>query len=188
MSNNNWRSPPEIFAHYNEQFDFKCDVAADDHNHLCDSYITQEQNALKCEWSTFFVKPGEYVWCNPPYSAPLPWVRKCINESIISGIGSLLLLNHDMSVEWSSLLTSIGCHIEVFTASGVKKEKSYCNGRVAFIGANGLPNDENNKGQVVFIIPPFVILNAEPVTRYIPLVDVMASGEEILNPIVEEIE
>ena len=161
--NDLWRTPKEVFHYFNEQYGFVCDVAASDHNHLCDEYLTEEINALTLDWGASInsCKYGDYVWCNPPYSKPLPWVQKCIDESIESGIGSVMLLNHDMTTKWAALLLSVQCEIIVLTGA-----------RIAFLDANGKPIKGNPKGQVIFIIPPYVRWgNAK--TTYLKLKTVM---------------
>ncbi|MFC4699351.1 DNA N-6-adenine-methyltransferase [Glaciecola siphonariae] len=176
MSNNNWKTPPEIFAYFDAEYNFKCDVAADENNHLCDKYITEEMDTLKTDWLSFGVMPGEYVWLNPPYSRPLPFVKKAIDESYFNGIGSVLLLNNDMSVEWSYLLTIIGCKHIVFTACGNKKAKTYHGGRMAFLNEQDSPVSLNPKGQIAFIIPPFVRYGQSPTVKYLPLITAMNIG------------
>lgn len=174
MANDNWRTPVEVFAYYDKTYDFQCDVAASNDNALCERYYTQETNALTSDWAEFF-KPNCFMWCNPPYSDPLPWSIKIIQESQVNGLGTLMLVNHDMSVEWSSILTRYQCQIDVYTASGSKADKTYCNGRIAFIDGNGQPVKQNNKPQCAIIVPPYV-QSGEPFTNYLPLSEVMADG------------
>ena len=176
MANDLWRTPPEVFKYFDKQYDFQCDVAASDENHLCDWYITEERDALNCCWADPLSR-GDYAWCNPPYSNPLPWVQKAIKESQAWGVGSVMLLNCDLSVEWSSLLVNLNCTIIHPTASGSKKDKTYCNGRIAFLNDNNKPIDSNNKSQAFFIIPPFVRAG-KPQTEYIALSDIMLMGRE----------
>jgi phage N-6-adenine-methyltransferase len=181
MANDLWRTPPEIFEYYNSKYDFKCDVTASKENAMCDLFITEKMDFLTTSLNDLGIKAGSYVWCNPPYSKPLPFVKKCIQESTLSGIGSLMLLNHDMSVEWSSLLASCGCKLDVYTASGSKLDKTYRNGRIAFLDADGNPIKTNNKSQFSAIIPPFVSFENQAATRNIPLTQVMREGVELLE-------
>src|SRR3972149_465741 len=46
---------------------------------------------------------GDPTYCNPPYSNPLPWVRKAIEEAR-KGKRIVMLLRHDSSTEWWRLL------------------------------------------------------------------------------------
>jgi hypothetical protein len=52
---------------------------------------------------------GNPSYCNPPYSNPLPWVKKAINESR-KGKRVALLLRHDSSTEWWRLLHEEGAY------------------------------------------------------------------------------
>jgi phage N-6-adenine-methyltransferase len=67
---------PEVFEPLAERFrGFTLDVAAAVHNTKCDRYFTTADNGLAQSWA------GERVWCNPPYSAIEPWVRKANAEA-----------------------------------------------------------------------------------------------------------
>tara|TARA_Y100000004_G_scaffold61526_1_gene68871 strand:- start:1624 stop:2010 length:387 start_codon:yes stop_codon:yes gene_type:complete len=44
-----------------------------------------------------------YTYVNPPYSNPLPWVKKAIQESR-AGKTVVMLLKHDSSTKWWQLL------------------------------------------------------------------------------------
>jgi phage N-6-adenine-methyltransferase len=48
------------------------------------------------------------VYVNPPYSNPMPWVRKAIAEFSKSECCIVLLLKHDSSTKWYSLLQEAG--------------------------------------------------------------------------------
>jgi phage N-6-adenine-methyltransferase len=162
MANDLWRTPKEVFKYFNDQYGFECDVAASDDNHLCGCYITQERDALNSLWAEFVCRGG-YAWCNPPYSKPLPWVQKAIQGSQVWGIGTVMLLNCDMSTRWAKLLTKVSCEIIFITE-----------GRIAFLDGEGKAIGGNNKSQMVIIIPPYVRAG-EPVTRYLPLADIMGA-------------
>lgn len=45
------------------------------------------------------------VWCNPPYSAPLPWAQRMVREYEAGAItAGMMLLNCSCSPEWARLL------------------------------------------------------------------------------------
>lgn len=70
-----WATPQDLFDKLNEEFRFTLDPCADEFNHKCDRYYTEEQDGLKQDWS------GESVFCNPPYGRDLTkWVQKCFDE------------------------------------------------------------------------------------------------------------
>jgi len=176
MANDNWRTPPEVFAYYDSTFNFDYDVAASKENALCKKHLTQEDNFLCGGLAASAFEVGRYNWCNPPYSIPLPFVKQCIYDSQCYGIGYVMLLNHDMSVEWASLFTNIKCEIHITVASGAKADKTYSNGRMSFIDGEGNAINQNNKGQMIVIIPPFV-RDGDPVTKYKALSEVVRLGQ-----------
>ncbi|MCF5860467.1 phage N-6-adenine-methyltransferase [Aeromonas veronii] len=53
-------------------------------------FIDERHNALATPW-TWFAMPGEYAWCNPPYSNIGPWVDAA-NEARVEGIGTVMLV------------------------------------------------------------------------------------------------
>ncbi len=59
-------------------------------------------NGLKIDWE-------DRTYVNPPYSNPLPWVQKAIEESKL-GKRIVMLLKHDSSTYWYRLLHEHGCH------------------------------------------------------------------------------
>ena len=179
MANDTWRTPLEVFAYYDASYSFVCDVAASHKNNLCTRYFDEEYCGIDHSW-TMHASSGDHVWLNPPYSDPKPFIKKAIDESKLNGIGSVILLNHDMSVEWASLLVNINCDIQVFIASGSKENKDYHGGRMSFLNAEGKPTSGNSKGQFVAIIPPYV-RNGIPTTTYISLGHVIEIGRVILN-------
>ena len=63
-------------------------------------------------------KIGAFV--NPPYSNPLPWVKKAITE-YENGCTVVMLLKHDSSTEWYRLLHEAGAHMLM-----VNKRLKYC--------------------------------------------------------------
>lgn len=86
-------------------------------------YYTQADNGLAQPWA------GR-VWCNPPYSDPLPWVKKLIAHYRAGDVpAALLLLNIAGTPEWARLLWNGGypvCilaeRIEFATPDGRKRK------------------------------------------------------------------
>jgi phage N-6-adenine-methyltransferase len=179
MANDLWRTPPQVFKYYDDDCNFVCDVTASAENHLVECYMDEDDDMLSTDWLDFGIEEGQFVWCNPPYSNPLPFVSKCLSEAENNGIGSVMLLNHDMSVEWSALLATSGCFIEVFIAEGSKEKGSkdpYRNGRVSFLDEDGEPIGSNNKAQFAVIIPPWVPRPGLPETVYTSLKSIMSAA------------
>lgn len=52
----------------------------------------------------------DHTFVNPPYSNPLPWVKKGIEESEMGGFTIAFLLKHDSSTQWYRLLHEVGAH------------------------------------------------------------------------------
>lgn len=136
-----WRTPPEIFAAVNAEFRFVGDVAASDVNALHHHYLTERDNALTINWREHF---GEgFVWCNPPYSDPMPWVNKA-TEECANGIGTVMLVPADASVGWFKAARQSCTEIRFVIG-----------GRLAFINAaTGKPVSGNNKGSILITWNP----------------------------------
>lgn len=70
------------------------DAAAAAHNAKLPRYWTEEDNALEQSWA------GERIYCNPPYSAIGPWVRKAWSETEAEIIVMLLPANRTEQTWW----------------------------------------------------------------------------------------
>ena len=70
-----WSTPQDFFDGLNSEFHFTLDPCADDSNHKCERYYTEEDDGLLQDWE------GEIVFCNPPYGKAIKdWVRKAYIE------------------------------------------------------------------------------------------------------------
>jgi site-specific DNA-methyltransferase (adenine-specific) len=70
-----WATPQTFFDELNREFDFNLDPCADETNHKCEKYFTEEENGLLQDWG------GYRVFCNPPYGSSIKdWVAKCYHE------------------------------------------------------------------------------------------------------------
>lgn len=137
-----WATPLWLFQfaeRYFSAFKFDLDVCALPHNtKVPDNFITPEQNTLVTAWN------GNYCWCNPPYSNPLPFVEKAIEESH-KGKRIVMLLNVDNSTKWFELCARFATKIVFLTG-----------GRVAFIhNETGEETKGNNKGQMLVFFAPY---------------------------------
>lgn len=145
-----WRTPKEVFEFYDRRFAFNIDMAASKDNHLCDYYITQEDDALL--HSTFDETLDQVgadqhldgvVWCNPPYSKLMPWVAMVAEYTETYRVPIVMLLPADTSVKWFKYAFEYctECH--------------FISGRISFINEEtGKPVSGNNKGSVVFVFDP----------------------------------
>jgi phage N-6-adenine-methyltransferase len=66
-----WRTPPEVFALLDQEFDFTLDPCATAENAKCQHFFTEADNGLAQDWGT------ARVFMNPPYGAEIyAWARK----------------------------------------------------------------------------------------------------------------
>lgn len=164
-----WRTPPEIFATLDREFNFVADMASSHENALCETHFTEEDDSLSLDWAQMINalvlgNQTKYVWLNPPYSNPLPWVKKAV-ESQANGLGVVMLLNYDHSVSWFCEALKGVSEIRNIITDGQKIQNSI-SGRLAFLDHNGSPRNGNSKGQTILVFNPFKI--GAQVTSYIP--------------------
>lgn len=55
-----------------------------------------------------------YIFVNPPYSNPKPWVRKAIDTHREYGSVVVMLLKHDSSTSWFNMLHEAGARFIMF--------------------------------------------------------------------------
>lgn len=71
-----WATPQDFFDALDREFSFTLDPCADEKNHKCNRYFTQEIDGLSQDWG------GETVFCNPPYGRDIKnWVKKSRDEA-----------------------------------------------------------------------------------------------------------
>ena len=102
----NWQTPDWIIQHFKNHFD-PCPTNPD-------------FDGLNIDW-----KNPSFV--NPPYSNPLEWIKKAIEETK-KGVDVIMLLRVDTSTKWYKLLMEENPHIAFF------------NERIKFKGSKGSPN------------------------------------------------
>ena len=68
-----WYSPAFVFNSLNTVFDLDVCHPPRPTNVPCDMYYTKEDNSLEKDWHGF-------VWMNPPYSNPKPFVQKWLEH------------------------------------------------------------------------------------------------------------
>lgn len=74
-SNDDFRTPSELFQAFDRVWGFELDAAASKDNALCKEYFTKENDALYQTWG------AKVVWCNPPYRLTSDFIHKAIHES-----------------------------------------------------------------------------------------------------------
>lgn len=76
------------------------------------------KNGLNYDWAEFH----DQIFVNPPYSNPLPWVKKAIQTKFVYPDTSIvMLLKHDSSTQWYRLL--IEAKARIFMLQGRIKFK-----------------------------------------------------------------
>lgn len=165
MSNDLWRTPPEVINYIENRFGkIQLDLCASDEGHVCDFYLTEEDDFLDdSHLAACIIGNGELCWMNPPYSDPLPFVQQAITWSIhgyaVSGI-----LNLDPSTKW---FVELQKHAAVIM--------NVIGGRIAFLDESGQPINGNNKPQFMFYIAPFGSCNQS--TDYVHIDEIYPNGK-----------
>lgn len=95
-------------------------------------YYSQADNGLIQPWA------GR-IWCNPPYSDPLPWVERLIGFHRAGDVpAALLLLNVATTPAWARLLWGGGYPVCLFFS------------RIQFVKADGTVDGRNNSDQFLW--------------------------------------
>ena len=129
-----WRTPLWLFRFLaNRYVGFDVDLAADHDNAMCLAYLTRESDALSQEWNAF----GRAGFCNPPYSDPLPWVRRAIEFAGDHDFSTTLVLPTHRNEKWAAL--------SIFATERIEFE-----GRVAFDRPDGTPGNSPRGGTQIF--------------------------------------
>jgi phage N-6-adenine-methyltransferase len=133
-------TPPEFFEAMHARFRFTVDVAAAAHNTKLPRFYDYEANGLAQSWA------GERVWCNPPYSDLLPWVRKAHREHRHAEVVVMLLpANRTEQAWWQT-------YVEPFRdRPGTLLRTEFIRGRLRFIKAGAESVEANNR-------PPFGVV------------------------------
>lgn len=113
-----WETPQWLFDQLNEEFDFGLDAAANALNRKCDSWISEEIDALQVDW----YGDGN-VWLNPPYGRHIgQWIEKAYQESR-KGMTVVVLVPARTDTAW--------WHDWAMQAAEIR----FIRGRLKFVGA-----------------------------------------------------
>jgi phage N-6-adenine-methyltransferase len=136
-----WQTPLPLFKALDLEFKFKLDAAASAKNALCTNYLTERDNALKCDW----VSDGA-IFCNPPYSNPKVWIEKAAIEYQMQLQPIVMLVPSDTSVGWFKLALETVDEVRIITGA-----------RISFIPADlKVKGKSNTKGSMLLIWRPFI--------------------------------
>ena len=170
MSNDLWRTPPEVFNTLDYEFEFVADMAASAENAVSDYYFTENDDSLSFDWAKHFENHdgfpagNKYVWLNCPYSNPMPWVKQVVKAQL-GGLGVVMLLNNDISVGWFAEALKTVSEIRHIIADP-KEKGGYSSGRIGFLNGEGKPVNGNNEPQFILVFNPYKI--GAQMTSYIP--------------------
>ncbi|EPC5388256.1 phage N-6-adenine-methyltransferase [Serratia proteamaculans] len=162
-----WQTPIEIFSALDVEFGFYLDAAADHSNALCARYLTEKDNALAVDWESYGA-----IWCNPPYSAPTPWVEKATEQCRAQNQPVVMLLPADPSVGWFSLALQSVDEVRLITDGRL----SFINAETGKAGKNG-----NNKGSMLLIWRPFIKPRCQFTT--VSRADLLSIGAQALREV-----
>ncbi|MBK4119373.1 phage N-6-adenine-methyltransferase [Pluralibacter gergoviae] len=136
-----WQTPLWLFDALDIEFGFWLDAAASRDNTLCAHYLSEADDALTRNWSSYGA-----IWCNPPYSNIRPWVDKAAEQCRAQRQTVVMLLPADISTAWFSAARNTADELRLIL-----------DGRVKFIPASASDRrNSNTKGSVLFIWRPFI--------------------------------
>lgn len=152
-----------LFDFFIEQYELyqlpTIDVAANEHNSKCDTFIDEELNTLEIDWGT-----DQLCWLNPPYSNIMPFVQKAVAETV-NGNYTITLLRNDCSTKWFKYCVDHAAAV-LFVL----------NGRIGFHSPfDGKSVGGNNFSSVVFFFAPG---NHPLKTFYVTRQELEQRGEE----------
>ena len=164
MSNDEWQTPPELFAALDDEpafGRFTLDVACTEANCLCERGLAHDlgYDGLRESWSDYAVN-GERVraFMNPPYSRGNigQWTRKARQEAATGDVSVAGLIKVDPSTLWWQR--------DVMQASVLL----FCDRRVRFINpSTGKPAGSPTFGSCIAIWDSYIgqIAEGRPVCR-----------------------
>ncbi|UTV28973.1 phage N-6-adenine-methyltransferase [Photobacterium atrarenae] len=169
-----WATPDWLYAALNNEFWFRLDACASEHNFKNPCYITEAMDALSMEnwkdvWKGYLHLKQRWAWINPPYSRGMikAFIEKAYEQCVNHQINSVLLVPATPDASWWPKHAT-----EIRFITG---------GRVSFMNpvtkkvVNG-----NTKGSVLILFK-HSDLGAGQVTRYVDRDRLREIGEAILR-------
>ncbi|MCR1838515.1 phage N-6-adenine-methyltransferase [Pasteurella caecimuris] len=148
FNKDHYRTPKYVFNWLNRRFHFDVDGCASKENALCAEYIDSNFDFLTCSMRGFqnsCEKENLRIFVNPPYSDPLPFVKRAA-ELKEAGYLVVMLLPADKSTKWYKVIQENAT--EVIDIIG---------GRINFLHpVTGEEVKGNNKGSMVAVFDPFM--------------------------------
>jgi len=127
------RTPKELFSKLDYIYKFSVDAACSSVNKLCGKGFCLDLgiNGLEVSWR------GEYVFCNPPFSKKIDWIKKASNEVMENGCPLCVMI-----LPTNSMSSSIW-HDAIYGRFNYE----ILNGRVQFLDPDeGKATSGNNSG------------------------------------------
>ena len=93
-----------------------------------------EIDGLKLDWK-------DRTYCNPPFSNPLPWINKAIEENK-KGKQIILMLNIDMTTKWYRALLDNGARF-IYFAERLRFSEKLANNKPNMLAI--LPKENRSK-------------------------------------------
>lgn len=175
-----WSTHRDVIAYMEARYGkYDLDAAASERNAVCEKFFAEELNCLKRWWGR-----NKHVLLNPPFSNPLPFVLKAVEQAQHDNQIDMLL-PADNSTAWFRIAQMHAAEI-IWIVGDVEIEKTGENddefklnacrsGRLAFLsGDTGKPVDLNNKGSVFFIMRKLQPGEVQQ-THYFPVSEICAS-------------
>lgn len=160
MPNNYWRTPKPVFDNLHREFNFVADMACTPTNKLLPIGFGEAEDSLSFNWFDVVTRYSAETWpmwvfTNPPYDNPMPWIKKAL-EAQHDGLGVVMLLNSDHSVGWfAEALKGVSEIREIIADESPDSKRGYSSGRLAFLDATtGKPVSGNSKPQVILVFHP----------------------------------
>ena len=114
-----WETPAPLFRALDEVYRFTLDAAASRANRKCDLWLSEQEDALRCQWS------GR-VWLNPPYSRRVgDWVEHAFDQVRLgtAELVACLLYARTDTAWWHDFVMAEAAEVIFFR------------GRIRFVGA-----------------------------------------------------
>lgn len=93
--NSKWATPRDFYNKQDNLWQFTLDPCADEDNHCCEKYYTEEDDGLAQSWA------GHRVFLNPPYGRDIyPWLEKAHEEAISGNTLIVALIPARVGTGW----------------------------------------------------------------------------------------
>lgn len=134
-TSDDWSTPRDVFERIEAVYGpFDLDPCCRPDTAKAPRFFTKDDDGLAQPWQ------GR-VWVNPPYSDPLPWIRRAILAADREGCRVVMLLPAATDTGWF--------HDYVLPHADVV----FVRGRVKFIGWQGTPIGSPKQGSVIALFP-----------------------------------